>query len=197
PIEKEGLQVYKSSAFDTNVLEEAGLESVGTFLAMTKNEEVNLVLAQRAAEEFKPPRVLAIYPKSPQHKSQNGKEKVQQPFALELNIKSWNKYLSDREVKLGETVLKQLGFEFQKTHLKALIGARELMPLLIERQGSLQVLSATENWQPGDRIIYLLHDPKPKLLKRLSGAQQSNLTIEKYPTVEEVPIPSSVLESEL
>ncbi|NES65091.1 MAG: sodium:proton antiporter [Okeania sp. SIO2D1] len=195
--EKEGLQVYKSSAFDTNVLEEAGLESVGTFLAMTKNEEVNLVLAQRAAEEFKPPRVLAIYPKSPQHKSQNGKEKVQQAFTLELNIKSWNEYLSDREVKLGETVLKQLGFEFQKTHLKALIRAGELMPLLIERQGSLQVLSAMENWQPGDRIIYLLHDPKPKLLKRLSGSQQSTLTIEKYPTVEEVPIPSSVLESEL
>ncbi|NET46401.1 sodium:proton antiporter [Okeania sp. SIO2B3] len=195
--EKEGLQVYKSSAFDTNVLEEAGLESVGTFLAMTKNEEVNLVLAQRAAEEFKPPRVLAIYPKSPQNKSLNGKEKVQQAFTSELNIKSWNEYLSDREVKLGETVLKQLGFEFQKTHLKALIRAGELMPVLIERQGSLQVLSAMESWQIGDRIIYLLHDPKPKLLKRLSGSQQSTLTIEKYPTVEEVPIPSSVLESEL
>ncbi|NEQ77994.1 MAG: sodium:proton antiporter [Okeania sp. SIO2C9] len=195
--EKEGLQVYKSSAFDTNVLEEAGLESVGTFLAMTKNEEVNLVLAQRAAEEFKPPRVLAIYPKSPQQKGQNGKEKVQQAFTLELNLKSWNQYLSDREVKLGETVLKQLGFEFQKTHLRALIRAGELMPVLIERQGSLQVLSAMENWQPGDRIIYLLHDPKPKLLKLLSGAQQSTLTIEKHPTVEEVPIPSSVLESEL
>ncbi len=195
--ETEGLQVYKSSALDTNVLEKAGLESVGTFLAMTKNGEVNLVLAQRAAEEFKPPRVLAVYPKSPQEKNHNNsKDKVQQAFGTDLNLKSWNKYLSDKEVKLGETVLKELGFEFQKTHLQALIRAGELMPLLIERQGSLQVLAATENWQPGDRIIYLLHDPKPKLLKRLSGSQQKGLTMERHPAVEEVPIPSAVLETD-
>ncbi|MDJ0555389.1 MAG: cation:proton antiporter [Microcoleaceae cyanobacterium MO_207.B10] len=194
--EKDGLQVYKSSALDTNVLEKAGLQSVGTFFAVTSNGEVNIVLAQRAAEEFKPPRVLAVFPKDPQLKNQNEKNKVQQAFTSKLNLKNWNKYLSDREVKLGETVLKQFGFEFQKTHLNALIKAEELVPLLIERQGNIQVLAATENWQPGDRIIYLLHDPKPKLLKRLSGSQQSSLTIEKHPAVEEVPIPASVLESD-
>ncbi|MCL2925218.1 MAG: cation:proton antiporter [Trichodesmium sp. MAG_R04] len=193
--EKEGLQAYKSSALDVNVLEEAGLESVGTFLAMTNNGEVNLVLAQRAAEEFKPPRVLAIYPKSPQQKNQNNKEKVQQAFTTELNLKSWNQYLDDKEVKLGKTVLKELGFEFQKTHLKALIKSEELIPLLIERQGNLQVLPANEIWQPGDQIIYLLHDPTPKLLKRLSGSQQTALTIERHPAVEEVPIPNVVLET--
>ncbi|MGK7922835.1 MAG: cation:proton antiporter [Trichodesmium sp.] len=194
--EKEGLRTYKSSALDTDVLEEAGLQSVGTFLAMTKNAEVNIVLAQRAAEEFKPPRVLAVYPKDPNQKSQNIQQKVQQAFTSELNLKSWNKYLSDREVKLGETILKQLGFDFQKTHLKTLIQSGELMPILIEREGNLQVFPVTQNWQPGDRIIYLLHDPKPKLLKRLSGSQQTTLTIEKYPAVEEVPLPASVLESE-
>lgn len=193
---KEGLRAYQSSALDTNVLEEAGLQSVGTFLTITSNGEVNIVLAQRAAEEFKPPRVLAVFPKDPDQKNQNGKDKVQQAFTSELHLKNWNKYLSDKEVKLGETDLKQLGFEFQKIHLKALIRAGELVPLLMERQGNLQVLAATENWQPGDRIIYLLHDPKPKLLKRLSGSQQSALTIEKHPAVEEVPIPSSVLESD-
>ena len=66
---------------------------------------------------------------------------------------------------------------------------------MVERQGSLQVLPASENWQPRDQIIYLLHDPKPKLLKRLSGSQQTALTIERHPAVEEVPIPNVVLES--
>ncbi|MBD0392535.1 MAG: cation:proton antiporter, partial [Microcoleus sp. C1-bin4] len=47
--EREGLRVFLSSALDHSVLEEAGLESMGTFLAMTNNGEVNLVLAQRAA----------------------------------------------------------------------------------------------------------------------------------------------------
>ncbi|MGB3402442.1 MAG: cation:proton antiporter [Microcoleaceae cyanobacterium] len=184
---QEGLRVYQSSALDTNVLEEAGLESVGTFLAMTKNAEVNLVLAQRAAEEFRPPRVLAVFPLDPQTKNANI-ESVQQAFIPDIPMKQWNKYLEDQEVKLGETVLKQPGLEFQRSHLRALIRAGELIPLLLERQGSFQVLSASENWQANDHIIYLLHDPKPKLLKRLSGSQQSALTLEKHPVVEEVPI---------
>jgi NhaP-type Na+/H+ or K+/H+ antiporter len=192
----EGLRVYKSSALDVKVLEEAGLQSMGTFLAMTKNGEVNLVLAQRASEEFKPPRVLAVFPKENNGKNQKMKETVKQAFIANLPLKTWNKYLEDGEVKLGETVLKQVGLEFQKTHLRALIRAGELVPLLRERQGRLQVLSATEEWQPGDRIIYILHAPKPKLLKRLSGSQQSGLILEKHPTVEEVPIPSSVLQKE-
>ncbi len=187
---KQGLRVYQSSALDQNVLEEAGLESIGTFLAMTSNGEVNLVLAQRAAEEFKPPRVLAIYPRDPQSKTDPNKEKVQQAFISAPPLKQWNKYLENQEIKLGETVLKQPGLEFQRSHLQALIHSGEFIPLLLERQGNLQVLSASETWQLNDRIIYLLHDSKPKLLKRLSGSQQSTLTLEKHSVVEDVPIPT-------
>ncbi|ERT04223.1 sodium/hydrogen exchanger family protein [Lyngbya aestuarii BL J] len=187
---KEGLRVYQSSALDPNVLEEAGLESIGTFLAMTSNGEVNLVLAERAAEEFKPPRVLALYPRDPQSKASANKEKVQQAFIPDVPLKKWNKFMENLEVKLGETVLKQPGLEFQRAHLQALIRSNELIPLLIERQGNLQVLPASETWQLDDRIIYLLHDPKPKLLKRLSGSQQSTLTLETHPVVEAVPIPT-------
>ncbi len=184
---QEGLRVYQSSALDTSVLEDAGLESIGTFLSMTKNGEVNLVLAQRAAEEFRPPRVLAVFPRDPQAKNSNT-ESVQQAFIPDIPLKQWNQYLEAQEVKLGETVLKQPGLEFQRSHLRALIRAGELVPLLLERDGNFQVLSASESWQVGDHIIYLLHDPKPKLLKRLSGSQQSTLTLEKHPVVEEVPI---------
>ncbi|MEB3883273.1 cation:proton antiporter [Lyngbya sp. CCY1209] len=188
----EGLRVYQSSALDTSVLEEAGLESMGTFLAMTSNGEVNLVLAQRAAEEFQPPRVLAIFPQEPQKKNSNhnAKEKVKQAFIPEFPLKQWNKYVEEREVKLGETLLRQPGLEFQRSHLQAMIRSGEFVPLLLKRQDQLQVIPVEETWQAGDRIIYLLHDPKPKLLKRLSGSQQTDLTLEKHPVVEEVPIPS-------
>ena len=67
------------------------------------------------------------------------------------------------------------------------------MPLLVERESTFQVVPATETWQAGDRIIYLLHDPRPKLLKRLSGASPSTrLAIEKLPEVEEVPISAAI-----
>ncbi|MDY7019943.1 MAG: cation:proton antiporter [Cyanobacteriota bacterium] len=186
---KEGLRVYQSSALDVSVLEEAGLESIGTFLAMTSNAEVNLVLAERAAEEFKPPRVLAVYRRDPQSKTTH-KDKVQPAFISDLPLKKWNEFMENQSVKLGETVLKQPGLEFQRSHLQALIRSKVFLPLLVERQGNLQVLPASETWQHNDRIIYLLHEPKPKLLQRLSGSQQSGLTLEKHPLVEEVPIPT-------
>lgn len=187
--EQENLRVFQSSGLDINVLEEAGLDSMGTFLAMTNNGEVNLVLAQRAAEEFNPPRVLAVFPRDPQTMATPNNTKINQAFVSQLPIKAWNQYLSDGQVKLGQTTLKEAEFAFQKAHLQSLIRSGELIPLLMEREAGLQVVSATENWQSGDDIIYLLHDSRPNLLKRLTGATaSSHLAIEKLPEVEELPI---------
>lgn len=191
--EEQNLRVFQSSGLDIEVLEEAGLESIGTFLAMTNNGEVNLVLAQRAAEEFQPPRVLAVFPRDPQNNSQKNKTKVNQAFIQQLSIKTWNKYLSDEQVKLGKTTLRESGLAFQRAHLQALVRSGELVPILVEREGSFQVVSAAENWEVGDQIIYLLHDPRPKLLKRLSGGSSpSRLAVEKLPEVEEIPISAPV-----
>ena len=46
--EADNLKVFQGSALVPEVLDEAGIESMGTFLALTNNGEVNLVLAQRA-----------------------------------------------------------------------------------------------------------------------------------------------------
>jgi NhaP-type Na+/H+ or K+/H+ antiporter/Trk K+ transport system NAD-binding subunit len=195
--EQENLRVFQSSGLDINVLEEAGLDSMGTFLAMTNNGEVNLVLAQHAVEEFKPPRVLAVFPRDPQATISNN-AKVDQAFVPQLSVKSWNQYLNDGQIKLGQTTLKELEFDFQRAHLQALIRSGELLPLLMEREAGLQVVSSTENWQPGDEIIYLLHDSRPNLLKRLTGATASNhLVVEKLPQVEEIPIPAPAANIEL
>lgn len=191
--EQENLRVFQSSGLDVDVLEEAGLDSMGTFLAMTSNGEVNLILAQRAAEEFQPPRVLAVFPRDPQANASTNKTKINQAFIPQIPLKTWNQYLSEGQVKLGKTVLKESGLAFQRAHLQALIRSGELVPLLVERDGSFQVVSAAEEWQPKDQIIYLLHDPRPKLLKRLSGGTPSSrLALEKLPEVEEVPISAPV-----
>jgi NhaP-type Na+/H+ or K+/H+ antiporter len=191
--ELENITVFASSALDAEVLEKAGLATAGTFLAMTNNGEVNLVLAQRAAEEFSPPRVLAVLPPS---ESQTGnpaaKTKVQPAFMAQMPLKVWNRYISDSAVKLGETTLRESGLLFQQAHLRALIRAEELVPILVEREGRLLVVPATEDWQAGDRILYLLHDPRPKLLRRLSGGvPQTRLAIEKLSEVEEIPMPAA------
>ncbi|MGD1910136.1 MAG: cation:proton antiporter [Rivularia sp. (in: cyanobacteria)] len=187
--ESQNLRVLTSSALDANVLEEAGLDSVGTFLAVTKNGEVNFVLAQRAAEEFDPPRALAVFPRDPQAGGSKNKSKVLQAFLPDFKIKTWNQHLNDRQVKLGTMTLKNPGFSLQKIQLQALIRTGDLLPLFIERDDKIQVMAASETWQVGDRLIYLLHDPRPDLLKRLSGTNQSTrLSLENLPEVEEIPI---------
>ncbi|MBF2019219.1 MAG: cation:proton antiporter [Hydrococcus sp. C42_A2020_068] len=193
----ENLPVFQSSALDPEVLEEAGVHSMGTFMALTSNGEVNLVLAQRAVEEFQPPRVLAVFPSNSQSSVTN-KAKVNQAFIEQLSIKTWNQYLNDGQVKLGTTILKEPGLELQQAHLQTLIRAGELLPLLVKRDRSLQVVKATEEWLCGDEIIYLLHDPRPQLLKRLSGGTPSSrLALEKLPKVEEVPVVVTVSETAL
>ena len=189
--EADNLTVFQGSALVPEVLDEAGIESMGTFLALTNNGEVNLVLAQRAVEEFQPPRVLAAFPQN--SSSENSKTKVSQALIPQLQIKTWNSYIEDGQIKLGLTVLTEPEFSFKLAHLQALIRAGEMLPLLVKRNGSLQVAVAKEEWQVGDEIYYLIHDPRPKLLKRLSGGNQSSrLLLEKLPEVEEIPLAAPI-----
>ena len=179
------LEVFQSSALDPEALEGAGIESTGTFLAITSNEEVNFVVAQRAVEEFQPPRTYAVF--SPTNSGNNNK--VTAALAEDVSVKIWNKYLDEGQIKLGKTVFPKKNFALQTAHLQALIQAGEVLPLLVRRSGHLQVARAFEEWQPRDEVFYLLHDPRPKLLKRLSGGSQSSrLALEKLPQVEEVPL---------
>lgn len=186
--EADNLPVFQSSALDTEVLAEAGIESIGTFLALTNNGEVNLVLAQRAAEEFKPPRVLAAFPQNSSTEG-NSASKVSQALISQLPIKIWNSYINDGQIKLGRTIIQESDVSFKSTHLQALIRAGEMLPLVVKRGDSFQVAVADEEWQGEDEIYYLIHDPRPKLLKRLSGGNQSSrLLLERLPEVEEIPL---------
>jgi NhaP-type Na+/H+ or K+/H+ antiporter len=181
------LPVFEISGLDHQALEETGIDSKGTLIAMTNNGEVNLVLAQRAMEEFSPPRVLAIFPNNDQENVKTNKKKVNQAFIDEVPIKTWNQFISEGQVKLGKTVLKEKTFAFQQAHLQALIRTGELLPLLVKRGDNLQVVRADLEWEAKDEVIYILHDPRPKLLKRLSGSSpNSPLTLDKLPEVEEI-----------
>ena len=194
----EGLTVFQSSALNPDVLDNAGIHAMGTFLALTSNGEVNLVLAQRAVEEFQPPRVFAIFPSQSSGSTSSNNIKINPAFIESLSVKTWNEYLNQGQIKLGKTTLKESGLSLQQAHLKALIRSGELLPLLIKRENSLQVFNASGDRRVGDEIIYLLHDPRPKLLKRLSGNSQSTrLALEKLPEVEEVPISVPLTEGSL
>jgi NhaP-type Na+/H+ or K+/H+ antiporter len=180
---EDGLTVLQSSGLDTKILQEAGIESMGTFLVLTNNSEVNLVLAQRASEEFHPPRVLAAFAGTPNP----DKNKVNQVFLPSFSVKEWNQYLDDNQIKLGKTIFKGNDLSEQQTRLTKLIENGELLPLLLRRDNSLQVVTEREEWRTGDELIYILRDLRPQLLKRLSGTVRTRLSLEILPEVEIAP----------
>lgn len=185
--EAENLKVFLSSGLDRAALETAGVGGLGTFLAMTNSGEVNFVLAMRAAEEFHPPRVLAVFSREIEDERSLKDKKVAQAFLPHVSLKTWNQYITNKQVKLGKTAFKEAEFANQQEQLKGLIEGGELLPLLLKRGDRLQVPLAQPEWQVGDRLIYLLHDSRPQLLKMLSGANSATrLALNGLPEVEEM-----------
>lgn len=167
-------EVYLTSALNMEALARVGVSAVGTFLTVTSNPEVNSVLAQRVREEFRPPRVLAVFPPDPREREvttvpteKSANAAIQHAFSNRLFVKTWNQYMEREEVKVGETLLhtedEQI-FQRQRDHLQALKSMGQLMPLLVQRQGNLRIVQADEDWVGGDRVTYLLHIPKPSFL---------------------------------
>ncbi|MEM6500846.1 MAG: cation:proton antiporter [Cyanobacteria bacterium P01_C01_bin.89] len=184
--EQENLKVFLSSGLDMETLEKAGLESLGTFVAMTKNGEVNAVLAQRAAEEFAPPRVLAVFPRE---QAEAATVKIRQAFKADVMMKEWNQNLANQQIKFGTTTIRQEtdSQADQIQHLRRLMGNDSLLPLLVERDRQLYIADVDHQWQQGDQIFYLWRDSRPQLMKKLSGDIQSELVPEKIAMVEDFP----------
>jgi hypothetical protein len=207
--QQENLPVFVNSALDVEVLEEAGINAAATLLAITNNGDVNAVIAQQAQEEFQLPRVVSVVPKDDAANEAVAKAKkaakksnagaktnsVRAAFPT-IALKLWNTHLREGAVRLGETSLRAEGAMMQRAHLRALMRSGELIPLLVKRNERMWVsLREEDDWKVGDRIVYLLHDPKPKLLQRLSGGSRpTRLNVETLPAVEEVPLPSKVVE---
>ncbi|MCS7226413.1 MAG: cation:proton antiporter [Gloeomargarita sp. SKYB31] len=143
---RENLRAINGSALDPDVLAEAGIADMGTFVALTKNAELNLILAQRVAEEFYLPRVLALFPENQRSNAQQ----VRCAFHPQPALRQWNEALERGEVRLMETRLeKALPRWNHPDHL----------PLVRQRQQFLEVVSTDMDYQPGDRLIYLAPAP--------------------------------------
>ncbi|NEQ50965.1 MAG: sodium:proton antiporter, partial [Leptolyngbya sp. SIO3F4] len=182
---QDGLRVYLSSALDAELLDEAGLSSIGTFVALTTNGEVNSVVAERAAEEFQPPRVVAVLPRNEQDQDPKANGKSGKVTSTPLAIKTWNTYLTDDAAELKTTQLQAEDFEKQRDQLNKLLTGGDLLPITLQRNGKLDVVLGPETWQPGDTITYLMHDPTPQLMKRLSGGKRTGrLVTETLPSTE-------------
>ena len=166
---EEGFEVIVGSAMNEEILEEVGLSSIGTFLAITNNGEVNAVIAERAQEEFQPPRVFAVLPQAAEGEKADSRKEIR---TLRLPVKQWNTFIADDAVETDTYDFTDEAIEAQRDRVNKLIQDGDLVPLVVKQSGKLEVALAKRDWQVGDQITYLLHDPTPQLIKRLSGARK-------------------------
>ena len=166
----EGFQVYVGSAMNEEILEDAGLSSIGTFLAITNNGEVNSVIAERAREEFQPPRVFAVLPRI-EEKDTDAKKRGELKTPR-LPVKQWNTFITDDAVQKDTYDFTADNLDLQREQVNKLISNGDLIPLMVEQAGKLEVALGQTEWQAGSQLSYLLHDPTPQLIKRLSGARK-------------------------
>ena len=178
--EAEGFSVYVGSAMNGEILEEAGLSSMGTFLAVTNNGEVNSVIAERAQEEFQPPRVFAVLPRRESGEAAKNRGDLRTP---RLPVKQWNTFITDDAVERGAYEFTAETIVAQREQVNRLIQEGDMVPLVTEQDGKLEVALDKTNWQASSKLIYLIHDPTPQLMKRLSGTRKPSRQLVK-PTVE-------------
>ncbi|NJK33758.1 MAG: sodium:proton antiporter [Oscillatoriales cyanobacterium SM2_2_1] len=154
-----GIPAYVSNGMDARSLADAGLDTVGSFIAMTVNFDVNVVIAQRVEEEFHPPKVLAVFAQEGANHGQN--KGIQQALGSRIPIKTWNQYILQREVRVGELHLSDgIDIESALTRFNALYGKGTLLPMAVRRKERLQIFTTDMKWEQGDRIIYLLYTPR-------------------------------------
>lgn len=186
--EAEGFEVFVGSALNGEILEEAGLSSMGTFLAVTNNGEVNSVIAERALEEFTPPRVFAVLPRidesDPAAKSTANRGDLRTP---RLPVKKWNTYIADNAVDVGVYAFTEETIEAQREQVNKLIDTGDMVPLVVEIGDKIEVAMSERSWVAGSKLTYLLHDPTPQLIKRLSGGGRKPSRQIVKPTEEIVP----------
>ncbi|MFK8183126.1 MAG: cation:proton antiporter [Phormidesmis sp.] len=172
---EKGFQAYVGSALNGEILEEAGISSIGTFLAITNNGEVNSVVAERAQEEFQPPRVFAALPRTEESDTQTRGE-VRTP---RLPVKQWNTYIADDAIEKATYAFTDDALDNQKEQINKLIRSGEMLPLAVEQDGKIELVLGESDWQAGRQLTCLLHDPTPKLMKMLSGARKPSRKLEK------------------
>ncbi|MEO1590699.1 MAG: cation:proton antiporter [Cyanobacteria bacterium J06632_22] len=186
-----GLQTYLRSALDADVLETAGLSAMGTFLTLTTNGEVNAVIAEKATEEFQPPRVVAVQPGSDLDKTEGSPENVgsNRVLAPRMAIKTWNTYLKENTAELQVTQLQAENLAAQREQLQKLASNGDILPLTVQRNSKLELAFIPQQWQANDVITYLIHDPTPQIMKRLSGGMRSpRLATQNLPPAKTNPI---------
>lgn len=153
-----GLEAVQGDALDGATLRQLGIEECGTVLAITPNPAVNVLVAQRAREEFLVGTVrAAVKPDSDRGLFDVLASLGAAPlFGAPFDLARW-----DVVAGAGEGRLEVLAPDRARAEFAAAdpgVGARDVLPVLVVRGATTRLIAADDPIQDGDRVL-ALRDP--------------------------------------
>jgi Trk K+ transport system NAD-binding subunit len=164
--QREGFQAVSGNSLDREVLEDAQVDAAAALIATTANQEINVLAARLAAEEYGVPRVYSVLVRE-----EDGvkKELVEDmggrvAFGRRIDVNRWNDDLTDGAARLSEVEVGAPG--------RAPLGKLELpddvLPLILVRGDRRSLCHAETRWQRGDRIVALTRGAGEEVLARFA-----------------------------
>jgi len=148
-----GFDTVHGNALDENVLEEACIGDAETLVAVTSNSEVNVLVSQLAADEFAFKRAYPVL--SAPEKGAGAKTLAQSGiimgFGKPLTVFDWE-----------HADVRELTFEipgtWTATPAASVALPPDIVPVLLLRGQSAEIVHAQQLWQSGDKVVFLTRD---------------------------------------
>jgi Kef-type K+ transport system membrane component KefB len=155
--EAEGLAVVHGNALDADVLSRAHAAEARSFLALTPNEEVNVLAAQLAQETFLVPKIRVLLWDGDQS-LQNVLDttRIQPLSAVWRDLPEWDHWLSHQETSERRIDI-DAATEPDDVTVDA-VGEGRSLPLVVARNGSRLPFATVDELDRGDYVVALTHD---------------------------------------
>lgn len=154
--ESEGLSVVYGNALDVDVLSEANTAEAQAFLALTPNEEVNVLAAQLAIEVFQVPKVRTLLmSEGPSLTNLIGETPIEPLSNAWRNLSEWDHWLSHQQTE-------EANIEVEATTLAEKLMLEKLneklaLPLVVARNGVRLPFATVDELDRGDQVLALTH----------------------------------------
>ncbi len=153
----EGLEALQGDALDPSALVRGGIDGAGTLLAVTPNPAVNVLVAQRAREAFVVPTVRALM----RPDSDGGLFAVLDSigastlFGAPIDFPRWDAVAG----RTPRSTLETVDVERVRATVRASdadLGAHDLLPLFVRRDGRLRVFGDLGEVEDDDEVLALV-----------------------------------------
>ncbi|MEX2500993.1 MAG: cation:proton antiporter [Trueperaceae bacterium] len=153
----EGLEAMNGDALDGRLLAEAGIEDASTVIATTPNQEVNVLVAQRARETWLVPGLYALLPRADETGlmsvlSSLGGEPV---FGRLADAELWDAAIAGGGI--GEVEVRVDADGRLPSEMQERVDDGTALPLVLQRGDAVKPIG-TGRFASGDRVVLLTMD---------------------------------------